>query len=126
MTLNSLICKIYEPDKNGTLTLNCMIEQSVYILFWGAVIIIAMGLAIYGFVYGIYYIINEEAHSHLFRTDGIPPTLSQLIGMICGIWTCGILFLIVREGWLKLWDKIKYKPVAHCPVKKEEDEKKHE
>ena len=120
MTFNSLICKIFEHDKNGDIDVESVINQSLYILFWGSVIIIAACLAISGFVYGIYYITNDEVHNYLYRTDGLPPTLIQTIGIICGMWTGGILFLIVRSGWLKLWDKIKNKPVAHCPVKKEE------
>ena len=120
--INSMFCKIFEPDKNGDIDIESVINQSLYILFWGGVIIIAACLVISGFVYGIYYITNEDAHNHLFRTDGVPPTMIQSVGMMCGLWAGGILFLIVRFGWLKLWGKIKNKPVAHCPVKKEEDE----
>ena len=96
--------------------------QSLNILFWGALIIIVVGLAISGFIYGIYYTTSEEAHSHLFRTDGVPPTGTETIGVICTLWVGGILIMIIHYGWLKLWDKIKNKPIAHCPIKKEEDE----
>jgi len=119
--INSMLCKIYEPDKNGDIDVESVINQSLYILFWSSVIIISVFLAMSGIVYGIYYITSEEAHNHLFMTQGPPPTGIQIVGMMCGLGVVGIIFSTVRYGWLKLWDEIKNKPVAHCPVKKQED-----
>lgn len=119
MSINSILCKLFEHDRNGDIDIESLISQMIYILFWGGLVIIVTCLAISGFVYGGYYIINEEAHKNLFETSA--PTTIQFIGFICGLFTVIISFALVYIILSKLWDKIKTIKVAHCQIKKEGD-----
>lgn len=116
MKLNSLICKIFEQDENNDVT----VEKIAKLLFKAITTTIMVSLSILSIFLLLCIYINGLRLAYEYNEDMIRYPF-DIMSMLISLAVTGAIVLILL---LIIWGAIKDKTVAHCPVKKEEDNKK--
>lgn len=115
MTFNSLICKIFEHDKNGDISLENIVSDIVCVGVVASFIIL--------FIYGWYlHLVNYHPTLDPNLLISILKTLTMAFSIAITLTLIAGILLFGIDAIKNKWITIKDKTVAHCHVKKEEDE----
>lgn len=122
MNLNNTLCKIFEKDKNGDVTIEtALITIGCWILY------VICGLSVLGlfatYLYGMWYAFSGELYQNISEPAII--NSNHDIMLLCMLSTISILstVYIIIVTIATVYNSIKHTKLAKCPVNKNNNNK---
>ena len=118
MNLNNTLCKVFEKDKNGDVTIETALETiGGWICFVAYIILAICGLYLY--LYGLWYAYTNKLFTACPSSDLhiILCELTSFISIMVTVIGIGLLMLTAFIYFMEWYESIKHKKIANCPVK---------